>query len=139
MAFERIAVVGAGAWGIALANMLAQAGRGVTLASRDQANAQALAIARMSPRLPDVWIDARIAIVAAGAAALSAQDAVLVAVPSQQMRAAMNVIAPGLAQIHDRGDRRVRPADAARDPVRTELRRGCGARAADRGDAGGAR
>src|ERR1700685_2420168 len=97
MAFERIAVIGAGAWGIALANMLAQAGRSVTLASRDQAGAQALAIARTSPRLPDGGIDTRIAIVAAGAAALSTQDAVLAAVPSQQMRAAMNVVAPQLA------------------------------------------
>ena len=97
MAFERIAVIGAGAWGIALANMLAQAGRSVTLASRDQASARALASARTSPRLPGVTIDARIAIVAADAAALSAQDAVLAAVPSQQMRAAMGVVAPQLA------------------------------------------
>jgi glycerol-3-phosphate dehydrogenase (NAD(P)+) len=97
MAFERIAVVGAGAWGIALANMLAQAGRMVTLAGRDPAGAQALAGARMSPRLPDVVIDARIAIVAAGAAGLSGQDAVLVAVPSQQMRSAMKILAPRLA------------------------------------------
>src|SRR5580704_9416471 len=97
MAFERIAVIGAGAWGIALANMLAQAGRSVTLATRDQAAAQALARARISPRLPDVWIDARIAIVAADAAALAAPDAVLVAVPSQQTRAAMAVAAPHLA------------------------------------------
>jgi glycerol-3-phosphate dehydrogenase (NAD(P)+) len=97
MAFERIAVIGAGAWGIALANMLAQAGRSVTLATRDQAGAQALARARISPRLPDVWIDARIAIVAADAAALAAPDAVLVAVPSQQTRAATAVAAPHLA------------------------------------------
>ena len=97
MAFERIAVVGAGAWGLALANMLAQAGRAVTLAARDQASVARLADARGSARLPELRIDDRISIVAADSATLSAQDTILLAVPSQQMRAAMNVVAPRLA------------------------------------------
>src|SRR5438067_2012766 len=43
MTFERIAVVGAGAWGSALANVMARAGPVVTLAANDEAIAAALA------------------------------------------------------------------------------------------------
>jgi glycerol-3-phosphate dehydrogenase (NAD(P)+) len=39
MSFEHIAVVGAGAWGTALANVIARAGRNVLLAARDRAGA----------------------------------------------------------------------------------------------------
>jgi glycerol-3-phosphate dehydrogenase (NAD(P)+) len=102
MDFTRIAVVGAGAWGVALAQMLAQAGRAVTLVARDAAAAEALERSRVSPRLPDVVIDPSIAIAAATGApadadALSAQRAILVAVPAQQMRAAMTVLASHIA------------------------------------------
>jgi glycerol-3-phosphate dehydrogenase (NAD(P)+) len=54
MAFDRIAVVGAGAWGTALANAIARAGRAVLLATRDRAGADVLVEARESPRLPGV-------------------------------------------------------------------------------------
>jgi len=94
MAFERIAVVGAGAWGTALANVAARAGRSVTLAARDQASADAIARTRRSPRLPDVQIDQRVAIVPAGAGDLRAQDAILLAVPAQELRAAALALAP---------------------------------------------
>jgi glycerol-3-phosphate dehydrogenase (NAD(P)+) len=96
MGFERIAIVGTGAWGTALANALARAGRRVTLASRDQASAAAIAAARTSPRLPGIRLEDSIT-VAAGAAILSAQDAVLLAVPSQQLRTAACLVAPALA------------------------------------------
>jgi glycerol-3-phosphate dehydrogenase (NAD(P)+) len=98
MAFERIAVVGAGAWGTALANVAARAGRGVTLAARDAASAQASAERRMSPRLPGIRIDQRVEITAAGAPALRTQDAILLAVPSQVLRAAALALAPQLTQ-----------------------------------------
>jgi glycerol-3-phosphate dehydrogenase (NAD(P)+) len=94
MAFERIAVVGAGAWGTALVNVAARAGRDVTLAARDQASADAIARTRTSPRLPDVPIDQSVAIVAAGAGELQAQDAILLAVPAQELRTAALVLAP---------------------------------------------
>jgi glycerol-3-phosphate dehydrogenase (NAD(P)+) len=97
MAFERIAVVGAGAWGTALVNVAARAGRDVTLAARDQASADAIARTRTSPRLPDVPIDQSVAIVAAGAGELQAQDAILLAVPAQELRTAALVLAPILA------------------------------------------
>jgi glycerol-3-phosphate dehydrogenase (NAD(P)+) len=97
MAFERIAIVGTGAWGTALANAMARAGRTVTLASRDQASADAIARARASPRLPGSRIEDRVAIAPANAAVLSTQDAILLAIPSQHLRAAARVIAPALA------------------------------------------
>jgi glycerol-3-phosphate dehydrogenase (NAD(P)+) len=97
MAFERIAIVGAGAWGTALANTLARAGRAVTLASRDPASAEQIARTRASPRLPGRMIEDRVAVAAASAALLSAQDAILLAVPAQQLRAVAGMIAPALA------------------------------------------
>ena len=97
MAFERIAIVGAGAWGTALANALGRAGRTVTLATRDQTGAEQIARTRESPRLPGRKIDDRVAIAAASAAVLAAQDAILLAVPAQQLRAVAGMIAPALA------------------------------------------
>jgi glycerol-3-phosphate dehydrogenase (NAD(P)+) len=43
MAFERIAVLGGGAWGTALAGVAVRAGRSVTLWEHDDGNAQQLA------------------------------------------------------------------------------------------------
>ena len=97
MAFERIAIVGAGAWGTALANALGRAGRTVTLATRDPAGAEQIARTRESPRLPGRKIDDRVAIAATSAAVLAAQDAILLAVPAQQLRAVAGMIAPALA------------------------------------------
>src|SRR5450755_849428 len=97
MEFERIAIVGAGAWGTALANAIARAGRSVTLVGRDQASADTIAITRASTRLAGTRIEDRVAIAAAGAAELGSQDAILLAVPSQQLRAAARATAPALA------------------------------------------
>jgi glycerol-3-phosphate dehydrogenase (NAD(P)+) len=97
MTFERIAIVGAGAWGTALANALARAGCSVTLAGRDQASADAMARSRASPRLAGSRIEDRVAVASMDAAELGSQDAVLLAVPSQQLRAAARAIAPALA------------------------------------------
>jgi glycerol-3-phosphate dehydrogenase (NAD(P)+) len=93
MAFDRIAVVGAGAWGTALANVIARAGRPVLLAARN--GADVLAKTRESPRLPAVRLDDRVAVAPMGAE-LSGCDAVLLAVPSQATRAAARAIAPML-------------------------------------------
>jgi glycerol-3-phosphate dehydrogenase (NAD(P)+) len=98
MAFERIAVVGAGAWGTALANVAARAGRSVTLAARDEASASAIAQSRMSPRLRGIRIDDKVAIVPGGSPTLRAQDAILLAVPAQALRAAALRLAPQLTE-----------------------------------------
>jgi glycerol-3-phosphate dehydrogenase (NAD(P)+) len=96
MAFDRIAVVGAGAWGCALANVIARADRPVLLATRDRAAADHLVSRRESPRLPGLKLDERIGI-APLSAAVGRYDAILLAVPSQHLRAAAGAIAPELA------------------------------------------
>jgi glycerol-3-phosphate dehydrogenase (NAD(P)+) len=95
MAFDRIAVVGAGAWGTALANAIARAGRAVLLAARDRAGADVLTKGRESPRLPGVRLDERVDIAPVGAD-VGRYDVILLAVPSQHLRAAAGAIAPAL-------------------------------------------
>jgi glycerol-3-phosphate dehydrogenase (NAD(P)+) len=95
MSFDHIAVVGAGAWGIALANVIARAGRAVLLATRDPAGAEALVNRRESPRLPGVRLDERVGVAPAGPQ-VGAYDAILLAVPSQRLREAAQTIAPSL-------------------------------------------
>src|SRR5262249_28494164 len=97
MAFDHIAVVGAGAWGTALANAIARAGRPVLLATRDRAGADVLVKARESPRLPGVRLDERVGIAPLGAE-VGRYDVILLAVPSQHLRAAASAIAPALRE-----------------------------------------
>ena len=85
MAFERIAVLGAGAWGSALANLAAQAGRSVMLWARDPSAAAAIEDSRENPRLPGMQLHKRIEVTAALAEAADA-DAILLAVPAQALR-----------------------------------------------------
>jgi glycerol-3-phosphate dehydrogenase (NAD(P)+) len=87
VSFQCIAVIGAGAWGTALANCAARAGREVTLWARDPAAIAAIMSKRESPRLPGVTLDERIA--ATGALAdVARADAVLLVVPAQDLRTA---------------------------------------------------
>jgi len=51
---SRVVVIGAGAWGTALAIQAARAGNGVTLWARDPTRAAALSATRENPRLPGV-------------------------------------------------------------------------------------
>jgi glycerol-3-phosphate dehydrogenase (NAD(P)+) len=93
VSFQRVAVVGAGAWGTALANCAARAGRDVTLWARDAAMVAQLTAMRENPRLPGVRLDERVA--ATGAIADVAQaDAVLLAAPAQDSRTAATALAP---------------------------------------------
>jgi glycerol-3-phosphate dehydrogenase (NAD(P)+) len=89
----RIAVVGAGAWGTALANCTARAGREVTLWARDAAAVATMAATRENPRLAGIRLDDRVG--ATGAIADVAQaHAVLLAVPAQELRVAATGLAP---------------------------------------------
>src|SRR5690349_23065773 len=97
MTFSRIAVLGAGSWGTALAHAALRAGRDVVLWSRDPKVAAAMAASRANPLLPGVAIDKRIAITATLADALKA-DAILAAVPAQSLRTLASLIAPSLPQ-----------------------------------------
>jgi glycerol-3-phosphate dehydrogenase (NAD(P)+) len=93
---DRVAVVGAGAWGTALANVIARAGRTVTLFARDADAAGAIAAGRESRHLPGVRIDERVAI-----AALTEQapdgDVILMVVPAQALRGAASGLAGAIA------------------------------------------
>src|SRR5438045_634325 len=74
MAFDRITVLGAGAWGTALANVAARAGRRVTLWARDPDAAATMARTRASSRLAGVRLEDGVAITAS-MASLGAADA----------------------------------------------------------------
>jgi glycerol-3-phosphate dehydrogenase (NAD(P)+) len=96
MTFNHIAVIGAGAWGTALALTCARAGRKVTLWEHDAANAVQLAKKRESLFLPGVRLDAGIEL-AAGLADAARQQAILLVVPAQAVRSATTALAPYLA------------------------------------------
>ncbi|WP_029004044.1 NAD(P)H-dependent glycerol-3-phosphate dehydrogenase [Azorhizobium doebereinerae] len=95
--FEHIGVVGAGAWGTALANAAARAGRTVTLWARDPVQVAEMAETRANPRgLPGVALEERVR-PTADLAAAAAADAVLLVVPAQVCRAVAGDLAPRLA------------------------------------------
>ena len=96
MAFNHIAVIGAGAWGSALALTCARAGRKVTLWEPDAANAAELKTKRESRFLPGVRIDDSVAI-AGDLAEAAAAEALLLVVPAQAVRAVAKLLAPLLA------------------------------------------
>ncbi len=54
---KTISVIGAGAWGTALANAVAAADRSVILYARDAAAAEQLATTRLNPKLPGIRIN----------------------------------------------------------------------------------
>ncbi|GAA4504229.1 NAD(P)H-dependent glycerol-3-phosphate dehydrogenase [Gluconacetobacter tumulicola] len=88
MAAARIAVIGAGAWGIALATQAARAGALVHLWAR---HPETLSDARTLPRLPHVTLPETITVTDAMP---TQADAVLLAVPMQHLRAVLAHIPP---------------------------------------------
>lgn len=95
MKFDHIAVVGAGAWGSALACVAARAGRRVTLIARSEQAAADIRATGESRHLPGTKLDPRITI-AAGAAAAGSAEAALLAVPAQALRFAASSLAPAI-------------------------------------------
>ena len=95
--YNSVAVIGAGAWGTALAGVAARAGRAVTLYARDAASAAQIAATRINPRLPDVPLDARVAVTGEIARAAAA-DIILIATPAQHLREAVAALTPHLAR-----------------------------------------
>jgi glycerol-3-phosphate dehydrogenase (NAD(P)+) len=93
--YQSVAVIGAGAWGTALASVATRAGRDVMLCARDAAAAAAMMATRENPRLPGVQIDPRIAVTGDLKSASQAQIVLLV-VPAQHLRAAVAALAPYL-------------------------------------------
>jgi glycerol-3-phosphate dehydrogenase (NAD(P)+) len=92
MSFQRITVLGGGAWGTALALTCARAGRDVTLWEFDIKNAEHLSGKRESQFLPGVRLDERIKVTRdLGEAARG--EAILLAVPAQAMRSVVSAFA----------------------------------------------
>jgi glycerol-3-phosphate dehydrogenase (NAD(P)+) len=90
---RRIAVLGAGAWGTALAAQAARAGNAVGLWARDASRAAEMAAAGENARyLPGIRLSPAIEVTADAAAALNGALLVLVAVPAQHMRAVLTAL-----------------------------------------------
>jgi len=96
MTLQRIAVLGGGAWGTALALTCARAGRDVTLWEFDAGNAEHLATRRESRFLPGVRLEDNIKVTRALAEA-SRSDAILLVVPAQAMRSVIKSLAQTMA------------------------------------------
>jgi glycerol-3-phosphate dehydrogenase (NAD(P)+) len=92
MTIQRIAVLGGGAWGTALALTCLRAGRAVTLWEHEPSNADSLEKRRESRFLPGVRLDDGIKVVRDLGQAARA-DAILLVVPAQAMRAVCTALA----------------------------------------------
>jgi glycerol-3-phosphate dehydrogenase (NAD(P)+) len=90
-----VAVIGAGAWGTALAGVAARAGRDVVLYARNADHVAKMKMAHANPRLPDVQLDDRIEITNRIAAAAGAKI-ILIATPAQNLREAALTLVPHL-------------------------------------------
>ena len=95
--YQSISVIGAGAWGTALANAAARAGRVVTLYARDASAADAMSRARENPRLPGIQIAKNISITGDLARAAKS-EALLLVTPAQSLRQAATALAPHLVK-----------------------------------------
>src|SRR5258708_21528899 len=95
--YKSVAVIGAGAWGTALAGVAVRAGRDVFLYARDAASAAQIAATRANPKLPGVRLDASVGVTSDIALAASA-DIILIATPAQKMREAVAALTPHLAK-----------------------------------------
>jgi len=93
--FNSVAVIGAGAWGTALATVAARSGREVTLFARNADHAKRIAVTRENPRLPGINLGREIAVTGDLSRAAKAELS-LVATPAQHLRAAVSAIAPHL-------------------------------------------
>lgn len=97
LAYEKIAVVGAGAWGTALAQVAASAGRDVTLWAREAELVQSVNIAHENDIfLPGIALHPSIR--ATGDLREAAEaDALLMVTPAQHMRRVLEELAPHVA------------------------------------------
>ncbi|WP_011582517.1 MULTISPECIES: NAD(P)H-dependent glycerol-3-phosphate dehydrogenase [Chelativorans] len=92
-----IAVLGAGAWGTALALTMQRAGHGARLWARDQNLVREINNARSNSRyLPGVKIDPAVLATDDMAAALEGADCVLAAIPAQSLRSVLAVAGTAL-------------------------------------------
>src|ERR1700738_2043006 len=95
--YKSVAVIGAGAWGTALAGVAARAGRDVVLYARSPEIAAAIAATRTNPKLSGVRLDDSVGVTSDIALAARA-DIILIATPAQNLREAVTALAPHLAK-----------------------------------------
>src|SRR6185295_11169578 len=95
--FNSVAVIGAGAWGTALAAVAARAGRSVTLHARSAASVARMKATHENLRLPGIRLETGIDVTGEIAQAARA-DAILIATPAQNLREAVSTLAPHLKQ-----------------------------------------
>jgi len=95
--YKSVAVIGAGAWGTALAGVAARAGRDVILCARSAASAADIAATRANPKLSGARLDASVKVTSDIALAATA-DIILIATPAQNLREAVTALAPHLAK-----------------------------------------
>lgn len=94
---KRLAVIGGGAWGTALAVVAARAACSVTLWARDPALIEAITRQRQNPvYLPGVALDPTIAATTDISAALAETEAALIVVPAQFLRGVLAEMTPRL-------------------------------------------
>lgn len=98
MSGPAIAVLGAGAWGTALAITLSRAGRKVTLCPHRQAHAAALEQARENRAyLPGIELPRTLSLNPEWGPAVTSAEVVIVAIPSQFVRACLTPLSPVFA------------------------------------------
>jgi glycerol-3-phosphate dehydrogenase (NAD(P)+) len=95
--FKSVAVIGAGAWGTALAGVAARAGRDVMLYARNAESADAIGTTRTNPKLSGASLDASVNVTNDIALAARA-DIIVMATPAQNLREAVTALAPHLAR-----------------------------------------
>jgi glycerol-3-phosphate dehydrogenase (NAD(P)+) len=93
----RLAIIGGGAWGTALATVAARAGRAVTMWARDPAVVAAINQRHENPLfLPGVTLDPAVSATTELEAAIAGAEAALLVVPSQFLRGVLASLAPML-------------------------------------------
>lgn len=94
--FKHAGVIGAGAWGTALAQVCARAGLRVTLQAREPEVVESIAARRENTLfLPGVVLEPEIAAVS-DMAGLASCDLILAVAPAQHLRSALKALAPHL-------------------------------------------
>jgi glycerol-3-phosphate dehydrogenase (NAD(P)+) len=94
---RRITVLGSGAWGTTLAIVAARAGTDVTLVVRSESDAKVMREERRHPRsLPGVELPGAIRIETDAVSAVEASEMVILAIPTQKLRAAIRPLAEHL-------------------------------------------
>jgi glycerol-3-phosphate dehydrogenase (NAD(P)+) len=95
--YQTISVIGGGAWGTALANAAARAGRNVTLYARDEAAVTSMKASRENPHLPGIKVEQTVSITGDLGHAAKA-DAILLVTPAQSLRDAAKALASDVAK-----------------------------------------